>query len=140
MRYFGQQNEVTIWCDADPRERKNADWLRALFENEYEKLYHLRLPDLDVEVVSWRLIASGPSASRDSAPTLGSTAAKPKMTRKAHFDGANVETPVYARGDLAGGQSIVGPAIIEERETTIIILPGWKAKVDATGCIMASRG
>ena len=31
-------------------------------------------------------------------------------------------------------------AIIEERETTIIILPSWHAKVDATGCIMASKG
>jgi len=36
-------------------------------------------------------------------------------------------------------QVISGPAIVEERETTIIILPGWQAKVHATGCIMASK-
>jgi N-methylhydantoinase A len=140
MRYFGQQNEVTTWCDADPRQKRDPAWLRALFETEYEKLYSLRLHDVDVEVVSWRLIASGPSASRDSAPTLGATPAKPKTTRKAHFNGADVDTPVYQRRELAMGQSIAGPAIIEERETTIIILPGWQAKVDATGCIMASKG
>jgi len=40
---------------------------------------------------------------------------------------------------LAQGQSIDGPAIIEERETTIIILPGWRATVDKTGCIMATK-
>jgi N-methylhydantoinase A len=34
---------------------------------------------------------------------------------------------------------VAGPAIIEERETTIIILPGWQARVDRTGCIMASK-
>jgi N-methylhydantoinase A len=140
MRYFGQQNEVTTWCDADPREKRDPAWLRALFENKYEKLYSLRLHDVDVEVVSWRLIASGPSTSRDSAPTLGTTPAKPKATRRAHFNGADVDTPVYERRALAKGQSIAGPAIIEERETTIIILPSWHAKVDATGCIMASKG
>ena len=59
MRYFGQQNEVTTWCDADPRGRPDVAWLRQLFETEYDKLYHLKLPDVDVEVVSWRLIATG---------------------------------------------------------------------------------
>ena len=48
-------------------------------------------------------------------------------------------TPVYRRRELAGDQVISGPAIIEERETTIIILPGWQAKVHVTGCIMASK-
>jgi N-methylhydantoinase A len=139
IRYFGQQNEVTTWCDIDPREKQDVAWLRALFEEEYEKLYHLRLPDVDVEVVSWRLIAAGPSASRDTTSALGSTPANPKSTRKAHFSGADVDTPVYQRRELAQDQAIKGPAIIEERETTIIILPGWIAKVHATGSIMASR-
>ena len=65
--------------------------------------------------------------------------AKPKTTRKARFHHNDVDTPVYERRELARGQSIKGPAIIEERETTIIILPGWRANVDATGCIMASK-
>src|SRR3954470_4234957 len=101
MRYFGQQNEVTTWCNADPRQKRDPAWLRGLFEAEYEKLYSLRLHDVDVEVVSWRLIATGPSASRDSAPTLGTTPAKPKATRRAHFNGADVDTPVYERRALA---------------------------------------
>ena len=89
--------------------------------------------------MSWRLIATGPSAARDTVSELGAAPAKPKTTRKARFDGADVDTPVYQRRELARDQSINGPAIIEERETTIIILPGWRAKVHATGCIMASR-
>src|SRR3954468_7941327 len=139
MRYFGQQNEVTTWCDADPRKRQDITWLRKLFEDEYDKLYHLRLPTVDVEVVSWRLVASGPTVGRDTASALGETPAKAKTTRKARFGDANVETPVYQRRELAKGQAIKGPAIIEERETTIIILPGWTAKVHVTGCIMATK-
>ena len=139
MRYFGQQNEVTTWCDADPRHRQDITWLRKLFEDEYDKLYHLRLPSVDVEVVSWRLVASGPTAARDTAAALSEIPAKAKATRKALFNGVDMDTPVYQRRELAKGQAIKGPAIIEERETTIIILPGWTAKVHATGCIMAAK-
>ena len=58
---------------------------------------------------------------------------------RARFGGNDVDAPVYTRSDLACDQVVAGPAIIEERETTIIILPGWRAKVDRTGCIMASK-
>jgi N-methylhydantoinase A len=139
MRYFGQQNEVTTWFEADPREKQDIAWVRKVFERAYENLYSLRLPDVEVEVVSWRLVAIGPSASRPSTPELAATPAKPKTTRKARFHRTDVDTPVYERRELARNQGIKGPAIIEERETTIIILPGWRANVDATGCIMASK-
>ena len=47
--------------------------------------------------------------------------------------------PVYDRPALAAGQEIPGPVIIEERETTIFILPGWHASVAENGCITAER-
>jgi N-methylhydantoinase A len=139
MRYFGQQNEVTTWFETDPRENHDIAGLCKVFESAYENLYSLRLPDVDVEVVSWRLVAIGPSASRPSTPELAATPAKAKTTRKARFHRNEVDTPVYERRELARGQGIKGPAIIEERETTIVILPGWRANVDRTGCIMASK-
>jgi N-methylhydantoinase A len=139
LRYFGQQNEVTVWFDTDPRRKHDAGWVRSVFESGYEKLYSLRLSEVDVEIVSWRLVATGPLASRDSKVALQSKPAAPAGRRSARFDGKDVATPVYARRMLAQGQTIDGPAIIEERETTIIILPGWRARVDATGCIMASK-
>jgi N-methylhydantoinase A len=139
LRYFGQQNEVTAWFDTDPRKKHDAAWGRAIFEDAYEKLYSLRLPEVDVEIVSWRLVATGPVVSRDSKVALQSAPAKPHGKRSARFGAKDIETPVYARKDLAKGQTLEGPAIIEERETTIIILPGWRARVDASGCIMASK-
>lgn len=139
LRYFGQQNEVTVWFDTDPRKKHDAAWVRSVFEIGYEKLYSLRLPDVDVEIVSWRLVATGPLASRDSKVALPHKSAEPTGRRSARFNGEDVPTPVYARKMLTQGQAIQGPAIIEERETTIIILPDWRAKVDATGCIMASK-
>ena len=142
MRYFGQQNEVSVTLDADPRARHDATWLRQAFEQAYEKLYSFRLPEVDVEAVIWRLIATGPAASRATAFPISFTAVRHGAItrRKARFDGHDVDTPVYARRELALGQKIDGPAIIEERETTIIILPRWHATVDRTGCIMAVKG
>src|ERR1700742_253103 len=52
MRYFGQQNEVTAWFDSDPRLKHDPVWLREIFEQGYERLYSLRLPDVDIEIVS----------------------------------------------------------------------------------------
>ena len=46
--------------------------------------------------------------------------------------------PVFERRSLVAGQSFDGPAIVEERETTIVIPPGWRASVDQVGCVVAS--
>jgi N-methylhydantoinase A len=139
MRYFGQQNEVTAWFESDPRRKHDPVWLREVFEQGYERLYSLRLPEVEIEIVSWRIVATGPAVARDNVPTLSAEAGKPRGKRKARFGDRDVDAPVYARQDLACDQAVKGPCIIEERETTIVILPGWQAKVDRTGCIMASK-
>ncbi|MDB5419795.1 MAG: N-methylhydantoinase, partial [Phenylobacterium sp.] len=46
---------------------------------------------------------------------------------------------LYDRTSLCEGQTIVGPALIEERETTVVLPPGWTGVVDAIGCITARR-
>ena len=97
------------------------------------------LPEVDIEIVSWRLVATGPAVAREACRRSAPPPAKPRGTRRARFAGNDVDAPVYTRADLACDQVVAGPAIIEERETTIIILPGWRAKVDRTGCIMASK-
>jgi hypothetical protein len=37
------------------------------------------------------------------------------------------------------GQCVAGPALIEERETTTLILPGWTARMDASGCLLVEH-
>jgi N-methylhydantoinase A len=50
-----------------------------------------------------------------------------------------LETPVYRRLDLGVGQRIDGPAIVEERETTTVIRPGWTSEVAPDGSLIAVR-
>ena len=142
LRYYGQAHEVTVTFDGDPREGRDLARIRDSFERTYEAQYGLRLRDNAVEVVNWRVTCAGPSILRGVAPQLAAHPGAPRTTRNVHLgSGAqqDVRYAVYERSSLAAGQDIAGPAIIEERETTTVILPGWTARIDPTGCIIAQR-
>jgi N-methylhydantoinase A len=70
---------------------------------------------------------------------LPATAGQPKGTREVHAWSDGLRVPLYDRNALAPGQTVVGPAIIEERETTTVIPPDWTATVDRIGCIFARK-
>ena len=65
----------------------------------------------------------------------------PHRTRRARFDRASeaVDVPVYRREALGVGATVAGPAIVEERETTTVIRPGWTMEVAADGSLVATR-
>jgi N-methylhydantoinase A len=141
MRYMGQQNEVTVTFAADPREARSIARIREAFEVAYESQYGLRLAGNEVEVVSWRLTCRGPAVQRSAVAGFAATPGHPRTERTVRLTKARAaETfPVYERALLARGQKMAGPALIEERETTTVILAGWTATVHDTGCIIAER-
>ena len=139
MRYAGQQNEVTVDFASDPSATRDIDAMREAFETAYEAQYGLRLPDMPIEVVAWRISAHGPAVERHGTPDLADTAGEPKGRRDVLIGDAPEQVAVYDRPALAAGQEIPGPVIIEERETTIFILPGWHASVAENGCITAEK-
>jgi N-methylhydantoinase A len=139
LRYKGQHNELTIGLPTDIVKTRDSAAIRLVFEDEYDKTYGVKLPGLDVEVVAWRITAYGPDITQDEIKNQTETVATKVSSRKVRFSGGLKDTPVYTRSSLRPGKSIKGPAIIEERETTIVILPGWQARVDRHGCIFATR-
>ncbi len=138
LRYLGQQNEVSVTLNADPRVAHDPAAIEAAFVKAYEVQYGFQPSHVPVEVVSWRLTARGPLVPFHVALDLSSTPGKPKQVRKVHLWETDQMVPVYDRMSLAKGQKIEGPVIIEERETTVVVLPNWVAEVDAFGCIVAS--
>ena len=139
LRYRGQHNELTISLPSDIVKTRDIHAIRLMFEDEYDRTYSVRLPDLEVEVVAWRITAYGPDIKQDEIRSQSDLAPMEPTSRKVRFSSGLRETPVYARSSLRTGKAISGPAIIEERETTIVILPGWQATVDQHGCIFATR-
>ncbi|MEJ8570077.1 hydantoinase/oxoprolinase family protein [Microbaculum marinum] len=139
MRYVGQQSEITVAFDDDPRRIGDPQTLRETFEAAYEKVYALRLADMPVEVVSWRVVAQGRAPTREAKVAFAAEPARPKRTRPVHLGETPSLVPVYDRGALAAGQTIDGPVIVEERETTVFVLPGWSVSLHDNGSLIARK-
>jgi N-methylhydantoinase A len=140
MRYYGQQAEVTVRLSADPRFEQDARQLRSRFDAAYEALYGVRLDDMNVEIVSWRVAAHDDGdVQRQIGVRLAERAASPKTRRMIYLRDQTMLIDVYDRAALSIDQRIAGPAVIEERETTIFVLRGWSLSVRADGSLVARR-
>ena len=91
-------------------------------------------PDVPVETLNWRMTVRGPRPNVRMKPVgeLQPLGAALKGHRPAYFPEAKgyVSTPVYDRYELCAGHSFVGPAILEERECTVVVGPRATVSVD----------
>ncbi len=140
-RYTGQGNEITIWVGEGASWSATPEQIVAKFETNYRTIYGLTIPDVEVEVVTWRLSAFADVESVEPSTVLTKTAGKSVRSRKVRFSRTSpaIDTPVFRRGDLGVGQKIKGPLIVEERETTTVIRPSWIVEVAADGSLIAQR-
>jgi len=135
LRYEGQGSEVNVPAPRGLLDRARLDDVCRDFEARYRDLYGRTVPNSGLEAVNWRVIVRGPRPTV-SATALHTVAAPPRSARKgvrpAYFGEARgfVETPVLDRYQLAPGATVRGPAIIEERESTIVVGPEALACVD----------
>src|SRR6185436_16688600 len=91
-----------------------------------------------VELVHYRLTAGGPTAAMrlHSLQATGEPVERArKGSRPVYFPETSgfCDCPVYDRYQLAAGHAFDGPAVVEERESTVVILPGSRAEVDLEG-------
>ena len=102
------------------------------FEAEYRRIYGLTIPDVGIEAVTWRLSASSAAPAFEpgrSPPARRRRAARGTAPVVFGRGSAAVETPVYRRADARRRRrASTGPAIVEERETTVVIRPGWRGR------------
>lgn len=141
-RYAGQGNEITVWLGEGESWPASDEQITAGFEQEYERIYGMAIPDVVVEIVTWRLAVAADVARFEPDPqTAGTAQAEPVAHRPMVFGRgvAAVEAPVYRRSDLGVGASFDGPAVVEERETTSVIRPGWRVTVADDGSLLADR-
>jgi N-methylhydantoinase A len=93
------------------------------------------LPGVPLEATTWKLEMTAPSPGGTVISHAGQTVVGEahKGHRRAYFPeaGGLIECPVYDRYALGPHTTLTGPAIVEERETTVVLLPGDSARVDA---------
>jgi N-methylhydantoinase A len=134
MRYVGQGHEVSVPLPDGRLGAEHLGAIKAHFDRVYQTLYGRRGPDVPLEVVNWRVVASGPPPSVDvRLPLSPARGAARKGARRAYFPeaGGFVAVPVVDRYALAPGETLQGPAIVEERESTLVVGPRGRARVDA---------
>src|SRR5918993_501303 len=124
MRYVGQGHEVSVSLPDGTLVVKHLETIIATFENTYQALYGRKGPDVPLEIINWRVVARGPQPQLNLKLQRESIKAGNaiKGSRAAYFSARGYgETPVYDRYALEPGMTFAGPAIIEERESTLII-------------------
>jgi N-methylhydantoinase A len=141
LRYLGQGNEITLWVGEGGSWPVDTAELWRRFDDEYRRIYGLTIPDVGIEAVTWRLSAMSDAAPVDPQPHISGEPGVAHANRPVRFERGKPDTitPVYRRTELAVGQHVAGPAIIEERETTAVIRPGWDVTVAADGSLVAER-
>ncbi|MGE0006114.1 MAG: hydantoinase/oxoprolinase family protein [Parvibaculaceae bacterium] len=137
MRYVGQVHECTVDIGTFEINARTIGKVKDAFHRRHEELYTYSERHNAVEVVNIESTLYG-HIEKPRLPKLGKGVALPralKSHRKAIFDakGRGLRTPVYDGSVLGAGAVIGGPAIVEEVTTTIVIEPGWTAKLDPSG-------
>ncbi len=139
MRYVGQGYQVDVAVPPALLGDGDRASLLAAFEAGYRALYGRTEAGMPAEVVSWRVVVTGPYpdlAPMRAAAGEGSDGAAARKGARLVFDGEAgdfVEAGVYDRYGLRVGDRLSGPAIVEERESTLVVPSGATLSVDDYG-------
>jgi N-methylhydantoinase A len=130
MRFVGQAFEVPVALDVGTLDSLTAAELRRLFTEAHHRIYfHGIAEDKQIEVVSYRLGVTSPLDTLPRLREAGSEGGAPEAVTI--YDGRGRQTgQVMARGALAIGLRVNGPALIEDDTSTILAPVGWMAEVD----------
>ena len=123
LRYAGQDNTITIDRPDD------GDYLQA-FATMHRQLFGFTF-DRPVEIHAARVEVTGQVAKPHWPVSQVTTSQQvtPTETTRSFFAGQWYDTGVYQRDDLQPGDLLVGPAIVIENTSTVVVEPGWECIV-----------
>jgi N-methylhydantoinase A len=150
MRYVGQGHEIEVEVPSaqladPPGVAGDVAFRKAVgdsFRLRYESLYAYNDLDAPLTIGNWKVSAEGPEPllelGRSGSTGDASETPKPVRHQSVQFGDQRIDrTPVYSRYALQVGQHLLGPALIEERESTIVLGPDDRAFIDALENIVA---
>jgi N-methylhydantoinase A len=135
MRYVGQGYEVEVALPGtDAKDALAA--MPGAFAREYASVFGTSFAAWPVEVVAWKVEVTGPLPGEGTAYRLrhaNDVGSARRGRRRAYFPeaGGSIDCPVYAREALGVNDRLDGPALVEEAESTCVLIPGDRAHVDA---------
>ena len=145
LRYVGQAFEVRVPAPDGDIDSAWADAVTDAFHGAHEQLYGYAFRDDPRQPVEWvnlRVSGVGPierPRPREIPPGDGGIDRARTGSRPVYFE-SWTDTPVYWRAELAAGDVVSGPAIVEEFGSTVPVHPGFSATVDRFGNLLVTRG
>ncbi len=136
LRYGGQSFELTVETERPFEVEK----LEECFHAAHQRRYGYRMEDEAVELVNLRLTATVPvEKPKLEEPTATGGGDAERERREANFGGEWVEVPVLDRERMGRGSNVEGPTIVEFRESTCVVNPGWRGVVDNVGTLVLEK-
>jgi N-methylhydantoinase A len=132
MRYRGQSYEVPVEVPALTGPQALSD-LIARFHAAHQRRYGHMAQAEAVEIVNFQVTAIGLIPKPKPKKFAGSTRvlASPRALREVYFSATEAcDVPVWHRNDLSPGMHVDGPAVIEEKTSTIVLYREHRAQVD----------
>ncbi len=141
VRYFRQGYEFSLEINPETLVNGGLDDLASRFSSAHDRLYGFKL-DQPVELVNLRAVGTG-NTNKIQFPEfeLGSPECSSALfdQNQVYFSGGFVNTNIYHRDKLTAGNQISGPAIVTQKDTTIVIHPGHVGHVDKRLNILIHR-
>ena len=140
MRYVGQGFEVLVNLPSGIIDEKYTDAIINAFNSAYSKKHKFLDKDAIVEVVDWSLVATiqGERAKNSIYNSLLSGQSREKTVRQVWFPEVDgfVETAIIDRRSISAQDIVMGPAVIEDPDSTTLILPGDKVRIHEQGHVV----
>ncbi|MEM0977436.1 MAG: hydantoinase/oxoprolinase family protein [Pseudomonadota bacterium] len=126
MRYSGQGWEIPVSVTPDQAAQPNMQTYLQLFEAEYEALFGRKVEGMEVEATVWSVNATTPPDAPEVLSSPPSANPPAAVGQRSLFDpalGHASDAHIFERADVKAGSEIVGPAVVLEEETTLVV-PG----------------
>ncbi len=142
MRYHGQGHEIEIIMPDRALKLDDVQVLERAFEAEYSRQFSRTVPGMTIEILNWGLTVSSDAPVLPDSPNEATTQiANTEETREIFCDviGDWRKARVLDRHSLRPGDSIDGPALIAESQTTTFVSADFNARMDEKGNIWMTR-
>lgn len=151
LRYFGQAYEVRVAAPEGEVDEAYAADVASRFHDEHRALYGYDFrsdPTQQVEWVNLRVTGVGPITRPELRDLASAETAGAGVRERAHrsvrpvcfdADSGYVDTDVWWRPDLLAGDTVHGPAIVEEFGSTVPVHPGFVVRVDTLGNLVITK-
>ncbi|MFI5419671.1 MAG: hydantoinase/oxoprolinase family protein [Nitrososphaerales archaeon] len=144
MRFVGQSYELNIPCRSGKIDQNVLQEIANNFISKHRKIYGHAAEGEPIEIINLRVSVTGivpPPQVTKIQPSRENAREAIRTQREIYFRKINKQTlcPVYTRSKLLAGDQIVGPAVIEQPDSTTTVYPEQQAQVDEYGLLRIEK-